>query len=72
MRWGDLHTMGEWLPAVRRVPRRQPQQHAELTGAIQAPPAAVGIDRAAWNREVERQFVQRRFGRTLRRSAPRP
>ncbi len=36
---------------------------------MQAPPRAAGIDRANWNWKVVREFVRRRFGRTLSRSS---
>jgi transposase len=79
----DPHTIGEWLAALRQAgpvglsfehtggspPALNRQQQAELKAAIQAPPAAVGSDRAAWNGKGVREVVQRRFGRTLRRSS---
>jgi transposase len=40
-----------------------------LKAAVQAPPAAVGIDLADWNWKVVRAFVQRQFGSTLSRSS---
>jgi transposase len=36
-----------------------------LKAAVQAAPAAVGIERANWSWKVVRQFVQARFGRVL-------
>jgi transposase len=56
--------------AHRRVPPvLTSQQQAELKAAVQAPPAAAGIDLADWNWKVIREFVQRRFGGTLGRSS---
>ena len=46
-----------------------PEQQAELKAAVQAPPAAAGIDLADWNWKVVREFVQRRFGSALSRSS---
>ncbi len=46
-----------------------PEQQAELKAAVQAPPAAAGIDLADWNWKVVREFVQRRFGIALSRSS---
>jgi len=46
-----------------------PEQQAELQAAVQAPPAAAGIDLAAWHWKVVREFVQRRFGIALSRSS---
>jgi transposase len=40
-----------------------------LKAAVQAAPAAVGIEMANWNWKVVRQFVQERFGRALSRSS---
>jgi transposase len=40
-----------------------------LKAAVQAPPAAAGIDLADWNWKVVRRFVQRRFGILLERSS---
>jgi transposase len=40
-----------------------------LKAAIQAPPAAAGIDLADWNWKVVCEFVRRRFGWTLSRSS---
>ena len=40
-----------------------------MKAAVQAPPAAVGIDLADWNWKVVRQFVQHRFGIRLNRSS---
>jgi transposase len=40
-----------------------------VKAAVQAPPAAVGIDLADWNWKVVRAFVQRQFGSTLSRSS---
>jgi len=44
-----------------------PEQQAELKAAVQAPPAAAGIDLADWKWKVVREFVQRRFGSALSR-----
>ena len=40
-----------------------------MKAAVQAEPAAAGIEMANWNWKVVRQFVQDRFGRTLSRSS---
>jgi len=40
-----------------------------LKAAVHAPPRDAGIDRANWNWKVVREFVRRRFGRTLSRSS---
>ena len=40
-----------------------------MKAAVQAPPAAVGIDLADWNWKVVREFVRRQFGSTLSRSS---
>ena len=53
-----------WVP-----PALSPEQQAELKAAVQAPPAAAGIDLADWNWKVVREFVQRRFGIALSRSS---
>src|ERR671927_1050123 len=58
------------LRAHRRFPPAlSADQQAELKAAVQAPPAAAGIDLADWNWKVVREFVQRRFGQTLSRSS---
>jgi len=68
------------LPAGRagerglRAHRRSPpaldrEQRAALKAAVQQPPEAAGIERANWNWKVVREFVRRRFGIGLRRSA---
>ncbi len=41
---------------------------AEVKAAVQAPPAAAGIDLANWNWKVVRQFVEQRTGQRLSRS----
>jgi transposase len=41
----------------------------ELKAAVQAPPAAAGLDLADWNWKVVREFVRRRCGLTLGRSS---
>jgi transposase len=51
----------------RVPPALSSRQQAELKAAIQAPPAAAGIDLADWNWKVVREFVRRRFGWTLSR-----
>jgi transposase len=53
-----------WVP-----PTLSREQQAELKAAVQAAPAAVGIELADWNWKVVREFVQRRFGQTLSRSS---
>jgi transposase len=40
-----------------------------LKAAVQAPPAAAGIELADWNWKVVREFVRRQFGSTLSRSS---
>ena len=40
-----------------------------MKAAVQAPPRAAGIDLADWNWKVVREFVRRRFGLLLSRSA---
>ena len=40
-----------------------------MKAAVQAPPAAAGIELADWNWKVVREFVQRQFGSTLSRSS---
>ena len=79
----DAHTIGAWAAEFAREgssgsglraerwhpPALDPAQQAELKAAVQAAPAAVGIERANWNWKVVRQFVQERFGRVLSRSS---
>ena len=50
-------------------PALDPAQQAELKAAVQAAPAAVGIEMANWNWRVVRQFAQDRFDRILSRSS---
>ena len=79
----DAHTIGDWveefapersggsgLRAERWFPPAlDPAQQAELKAAVQAAPAAAGMDLANWNWKVVRQFVQERFGQVLSRSS---
>jgi hypothetical protein len=70
---GQLSASGASRADVRAHWRLPPAltnaQQAELKAAVQAPPAAVGIDLADWNWKVVREFVQRQFGDTLSRSS---
>ena len=61
---------GPALRADRRFPPAlAPDEQAELKAAVQAPPQAAGIDLAAWNWKVVREFVRRRCGPLLSRSS---
>ncbi|MHB0878931.1 MAG: IS630 family transposase [Anaerolineae bacterium] len=45
------------------------EQQAQLKGAVQAAPQAIGIELANWNWKVVREFVRQRFGRELAASS---
>ena len=80
----DAHTIGRWAAAFGEggpaalifeqtggspPPALGETQQAELTGAVQELPEMSGIEMANWNWKVVRQFVSKRFGIGLSRSA---
>ena len=70
--WPPFGTLGQpvWGSSTPAAPPAlNSRQQADLKAAVQAPPAAVGIDLADWNWKVVRAFVQRQFGSTLSRSS---
>jgi transposase len=50
-------------------PALNEEQQAQLRGAVQTDPQAVGIELANWNWKVVREFVWQRFGRELAASS---